>query len=174
MAQQLVGYRLVAGDGDVIQSWGGAWGQYPSVPDVLALPNGDRVHCPQVGATYGEWTLNDWRMDPPTLTPAEIAAAAIAAGVAIVSTSTPALNGTYAVDDASRANTVAIMTGVAAGLGLPGSGATFTYFDMSNAAHTFTAQQFGALAAALRDYVYALDLYAAGAGSLPTSPVTIA
>jgi len=170
---QLVGYRLVDVSGNIVQSWGGAWGEYPSPPDVLALPNGDRVHCPAVGTTYESWTLQPWLMAPPTPTPQSICDAALAAGLAITSTATPALNAIYGVNAAAQANITAIVTGIAASLGLPGGGSTFVYLDASSAPHTFTQAQFVSFASAVRGYVYALDLYAAGQGALPTPSATI-
>jgi hypothetical protein len=65
MSQSLVGYQLVDQSGAVVQSWGGTWGQCPGVPDVIYLPNGDQVHCPEVGVQYANWTLVQWMMDPP-------------------------------------------------------------------------------------------------------------
>jgi hypothetical protein len=99
--------------------------------------------------------------------------AAIAAGLAVVSTATPALNGTYSVAPTAAANITAIMAGAAAGLGLPGSGTTFVYMDASGSPHTFTAAQFSTLAVAVRDYVYALDMFAAGVAPQPVAAVTI-
>jgi hypothetical protein len=175
MAQSLVGYQLVDSNGSVVQSWGGVWGQYPSVPAVIALPNGNQVHCPALNVTLsGGYKIVAWMMDPPVPTPAEIAATALAAGLTIASAATPALDGTYDVSTKAQANITAVVTGVSAGFGLPGSGATFYYFDMSGAPHSFTAAQFVALATAIRDYVYALALYASGVAPLPAASVTIA
>lgn len=100
-------------------------------------------------------------------------ASAIAAGLTTTSAATPALNATYSVDTTAQANITAIVTGIAAGLGLPGGGTTFEYFDITGAPHNFTAAQFASLAAAIRNYVYALDLYAAGQGSLPSANASI-
>jgi hypothetical protein len=80
MAQALVGYQLVDSSGAVLQSWGGVWGQYPSVPDFIVLPNGDQVHNPVVGHSYSDWTLQNWLMDSPVIPQAKLAASLIAAG----------------------------------------------------------------------------------------------
>jgi hypothetical protein len=109
----------------------------------------------------------------PTLSPQQVSAAALYAGIAIKSTSTPSLNGTYAVTPTAQADITATITGIAAGEGLPGGGSTFTFLDASGAPHTFTQAQFVALAAAIRNYVYALKLYAAGHGSQPAARATI-
>lgn len=100
-------------------------------------------------------------------------ASAIAAGLAVTSASTPALNATYGVNATAQANVTAIVTGIAVGLGLPGGGTSFVYLDATGAPHTITQAQFTSLAAAIRGYVYGLDLYAAGQGALPTPSATI-
>lgn len=64
------------------------------------LPSG-AVACTQ--AQYNSaanWTVNGGQIvaiPPPALTPAQLATAALSAGLAVSSTSTPALNGTYIV-----------------------------------------------------------------------------
>jgi hypothetical protein len=100
-------------------------------------------------------------------------AAAISAGVVVTSTATPALNATYACDSGAQDNLSAIITGIAAGLGLPGGGPTLVYLDAASAPHVFTQAQFATLAVAIRNYVYALDLFAAGQGSMPSNTVNI-
>jgi hypothetical protein len=109
----------------------------------------------------------------PTLSPQQVSAAALHAGIAIKSTSTPSLNGTYAVTPAAQSDIAATITGIAAGEGLPGGGPTFIFLDASGAPHTFTQAQFVSLAAAIRNYVYALNLYATGHGSQPAARATI-
>ena len=125
----------------------------------------------------GVWTLGGTLR---RLTTAELTAlatnaynAAIAAGIQITSTSTSSLNGTYAIGPNNQTAISAVMTGIANGLGLPGSGSTFYYLDTSGTPHSFTADQFKAFATAVRDYLYALDLFAAGHGSQPSASVTI-
>ena len=68
MAQELVGYQLLDTSNTVIQSWGGVWGQVTGIPDMITLPNGDQVHCPQVNVSYSGYTLMPWNMSPPILT----------------------------------------------------------------------------------------------------------
>jgi len=100
-------------------------------------------------------------------------AQALAAGLAIVSASTPALDATYAADAAAQAAITSVITGVAAGAGLPGGGSTFLFMDAAGAPHAVTQAQFLALATSIRNYVYALDLYAAGQGAPPAASATI-
>ena len=65
-----VGYRLVGNaTGEVIQEWGGVWGQMPSPPDRVICPNGDVVHAPVVGESYGGATLTAWMMEAPAPAP---------------------------------------------------------------------------------------------------------
>jgi hypothetical protein len=113
------------------------------------------------------------------LTPTQMLAAKLAAGITITSTGTPALSGVYAVDPASQIKIVAIAAGIAAGKGLPGGGGTVGILDMAGTSHIFASSDFLDLAKAMEDYVYALYgteavLLANGSASWPTSAVTIA
>ena len=128
---------------------------------------------------YQAWVASGNMATPvPAPTSAQAAASnyanAIAAGLAVASASTPALNATYGVDPTAQANITAIVTGIAAGLGLPGGGSSFTYLDATGGPHAMTQTQFIALAQAIRGYVYALDLYLAGQGAQPAASATIA
>lgn len=69
-----VGYKLIDAQGAEIQTWGGD-GAIPPVPSVLYLPNGDHVHCPTVGGTYGGYTLTTWMREPlPAPVPSVVSA----------------------------------------------------------------------------------------------------
>jgi hypothetical protein len=99
----------------------------------------------------------------------------LTAGIAIVSTSTPALNGTYACDQLSQMDVIAIETSLNAGKGFPGGATTFNYPDVGGGMHAFSEANFTDFAAAVRDYVYALkSVIAGGSSTLPASSVTIA
>ena len=64
--QMVVGYKLIeVATGDVVNSWGGVWGQCPSVPNPLFLPNGDIVNAPSVDTDYSGYILSQWWMDEP-------------------------------------------------------------------------------------------------------------
>lgn len=127
------------------------------------------------GATEsnGVWTFTAPVAPPQTL--AEQAAAALSAGLAITSTSTPALDGTYAVDEAPqrRLNRVSVylqINGV-----FPGGSSTITWLDTGGGKHVFDATQFKALASASGDYVAALDDVILGLSTaLPGASATIA
>ena len=106
----------------------------------------------------------------PPLTAAQIAqaayAAALAAGLAIASTGTPALNGVYDISPASEGNWAGSEAAVAAGV-FRGA------YRLSNGAKvTMTAAQFTAIATAAYDYIAALDDALAG-GAWPSNTVTV-
>lgn len=99
----------------------------------------------------------------------------LGAGIALVSTGTPALNGTYACDLLSQMDIIAIETSLNAGKGFPGGVATFGYPDASGVMHSFSEADFTNFAAVVRDYVYALKSVISGARtSLPASNIIIA
>lgn len=103
--------------------------------------------------------------------------ALLAAGIAITSTATPALDGTYAVDAGSQAQIAAIVTGINAGKGFPEGAASVAYPDVTGALHSFSAtSDFVNFAAALEAYVYQVNLTAAAleAGQPATWPTASA
>jgi hypothetical protein len=130
------------------------------------------------------WTVvNDALVAPVPPTAAQLAAQALVqsaqsmltAGIAIVSTSTPALNGTYACDQLSQMDVIAIETSLNAGKGFPGGATTFNYPDIAGGMRAFSEANFTDFAAVMRDYVYALKSVIAGSSSgLPAASVTIA
>lgn len=107
--------------------------------------------------------------DAPALSPEELIGALMGAGVAVRSTSTPALNGTYSLDPSSQANISGVAVGIASRNRLPGGGSTFNYGDAIGTNHSFTAEQFLNFATAVEDYVYAVLN-----GSRPATPLEIA
>jgi hypothetical protein len=121
----------------------------------------------------GNWTF-DPPAPPPPLTIAQQAMAIQAAGMALTSNGTPALNGTYAADDTSWANILAIETSLLAGRGFPGGLNTINYPDKSGAFHNFTAENFTNFAVALRDFVFGIKLAMnGGSNTFPQHEVTI-
>lgn len=104
---------------------------------------------------------------------------ALNAGIAIVSTATPALNGTYGVDSASQQFISGTAAGIAARNRVPGGGATFGYGDITGAPHNFAASDFLNFADAVEDYIYAIyaaarTIQAGGSATFPTASATIA
>ncbi len=103
----------------------------------------------------------------------------ISDGIILTSTGTPALNATYSTTDTAQKNVSVVVTGIAAGLGLPGGGTTFQYLDASNVPHSFDASHFTAFASALRNFVYNCEITLAtiqngGTATFPSNLVTIA
>lgn len=47
-----IGYALVNADNQILQTWGSTLGQSEGVPDVITLPNGDRVHGAKEGDVF--------------------------------------------------------------------------------------------------------------------------
>lgn len=61
-----VGYKLVEiATGNVIQLWGGTWGQLSNPPSPIELPNGDTVCGAQTGDEFQGYRLDPWNMDSP-------------------------------------------------------------------------------------------------------------
>jgi hypothetical protein len=110
-----------------------------------------------------------------TPTPAQLAANAINAGLTISSTSTPAINGTYAVDANAQSKLNAVTTYVMLNNAFPANQSAMPWADMSGAAHALSIANFKAFATAIANYVAELDLYANGAlTTIPANTVTIA
>lgn len=58
-----IGYRLIATNGTVAQSWGGSFDGPPVLPSTLVLPDGSAFSPPQVGADYGGYRFERWMSD---------------------------------------------------------------------------------------------------------------
>lgn len=157
--------------GDIIATYsGGAPLGAPWVP-ISAAQHAEIVP----GSTWsGSAVLPPPAPSAPTL--AQQAGAALGAGLAITSTATPALNGTYACDDAAQGRMNRVQGFIAANGKFPGGVSALPWPDMVGAIHTFpTTTEFTAFASAVADYVFALDQVAMGTStSLPTAAATIA
>ena len=96
-------------------------------------------------------------------------AAALAAGIQITSTSTPALSGTYAIDATHQQLIAAEQFYILTKGTFTNGGTTKPWLDLSGVAHTFpSTAEFTAFAEAVAQYVDALM-----AGTTPAQPVTI-
>lgn len=130
------------------------------------------------------WTVADGELVAPTPPTAEqLAAAALVesayaalnAGLTVSSTETPALNGTYAVDQLSQMDIVAIETSLNAGKGFPGGMSPFSYPDATGAMHSFSEADFTDFAAAVRDFVYGCRAVIGGTSTaVPSNAIQIA
>lgn len=112
---------------------------------------------------------------PPAPTLAQQAAAAINAGVAITSTGTPALDGTYACDDSMQAKINRVAAFIALNGKFPASLTEMPWPDMSGAIHLFpTTATFQAFASVVASYVVELDAVVMGVSTtLPVASGTI-
>jgi hypothetical protein len=110
---------------------------------------------------------------PPTL--AQQAQAALAAGVALVSTSTAALDGTYAIDSESRSDMMAEMIALMANGTFTNGTTTLAYADAGGTMHSFPVTQFKAFATGVGGLVGALKaIIKTNTGPLPATTLTIA
>ena len=143
-------------------------------------------YVPTTDATYTAW-LAAGNQVTVIANPAElyqvmqqqVVPAIQTAGVQITSTSTPALNGSYPIDEGSQTDMSALAAGIAAGKGLPSGSSTFAYPNAEGAEVVFTADQFTAFAAAIEAYLYIFNqTLAARLGgsstSMPSTALTIA
>lgn len=61
-----VGYRLInIKTQQIVQEWGGVWGQCSEIPNPLILPNGDHVCAAKLGVDYAGHQLVEWTTTPP-------------------------------------------------------------------------------------------------------------
>lgn len=161
-------YWVVAGS--TTQVWASARVQYVAVSDTTYLAwlaTGKAPTAIDSAASLGAVLNSQWL---PSI---------MGAGVQVHSTGTPALNGTYPLDESTQQKIMGIVSGIAAGRGLPGGGSTFYWQDVTGAAHSFDSTAFLNFSAGLESFLYAYSqalgtLVAGGSASLPTQPVTIA
>lgn len=103
------------------------WLAVPNTPDPLPAPSADDIYAGKTGD-----------------------------GLTITSQAAPTLTATYAIDFPTQQNIIGIVASIAAGAGLPMGAATIPWPDTRGLPHNFTAEQFKAFAAAVRDYVFGL------------------
>ena len=109
----------------------------------------------------------------PVLTLAQRAWVAMAAGLTITSTGTPALSGVYTVDITAQVITSQVTSILLNGTFADGTGSV-AWPDTSGALHTFTIAQFKVFATAVAAYVAALFKAINGISTtLPSGSVTI-
>lgn len=126
------------------------------------------------------WTYSNGVFSPPVTpppTPQQLATAAMAAGLVVTSTSTPALNGTYGLDSNSQQNVIGTVTAILLTGNFPNGQTTMPWVDQNNVAHMWpSTTEFKAFATAFSTFVSNVALYAASngaAGSIPSNEVTI-
>ena len=150
-------------------------GYWPLTPTTPPTYSASTQNAPvEVVPTFsGAWT-QQWAA-PTALSAAQLEALVpqtlaniLAAGLAVTSTATAALNATYATTPAAMAY-LAVAS-------LPTASAIFKFPDQSGALHSFSTIQFATLAKVLRDYVVAVNTAAAenASGTVTAYPVATA
>lgn len=113
----------------------------------------------------------------PTPGPVDQALAAIATGINITSTGTPALNGAYAVDTVAQAQINAVITYTMLNNAFPNNASVLPWPDKSFMMHNFpTLTTFRAFASAAANFVTQVMVYAnsnGAVGSIPSNNITI-
>jgi hypothetical protein len=112
---------------------------------------------------------------PPPLSLEQLAMALLAGGIAIASTATPALNGSYPVDAETRSDIQGELLSLVINNTFTNGEMTIAWPDVTGAPHSFTVAQFKAFATAIGGAVGPLKIIiASGAGTLPVQPAPIA
>lgn len=137
----------------------------------VAVPSGV---APAVGWSHAAGTFSA-PAAPPAPSLAQQAAELLAQGCSIVSTGTPALNGTYACDAESRADVQAEMISILVNTAFTNGGTVLAWPDTAGTSHDFDVTQFKAFVTALGGFVGTLKPIVQGStGALPAQPATIA
>lgn len=112
---------------------------------------------------------------PPALSPAQQATAALSAGIAISSTSTPSLNGVYACDSSTQGKINRIVSYIGANGKFPASLSEMPWPDINGTVHLFPSTSiFIAFGSATANYVVELEAVIMGVtNTLPASGATI-
>jgi len=158
----------------------------PSSATVIEITDAEWQSCL---STSGYAVVDGALVAPTPLTAAQIEAqqtaqalaasvqSALAAGLTVTSTSTPAVNGAYPVDATAQTKITSIELFIVKNGTFPGmSGTSLAWHDVLGAPHIFPSIAiFSEFATAVANYVTDLDLYGAGASgaTLPAASVTI-
>lgn len=109
---------------------------------------------------------------PPSPTTSQIAAAMLATGIEIVSTSNPMLDGTYPCDPRSNSDDGNLLSAITAGLTLPGGFAV--RIDTSGNPHPFMPADFKNYCQAKLIFQQQLNtIIGTGSGAFPAQPTVI-
>lgn len=167
-------YAVVNQNGNVINviEWDGQTDYTPPAGDDLVLDTKSQVG---IGWTYSNGTFSP--PVPPAPTAAQQAASALTAGIIVISTGTPSLNGTYGLDQTAQNNVSATTTYILLNGTFPNGNATMPWIDKNGIAHIWpNVAEFKAFATVYANYVAAVALYMASNGAasaLPSNTVTI-
>lgn len=102
---------------------------------------------------------------------------ALAAGLAVTSAGTPAVNGTYPLDVNTQNEIGQVTLFIQVNGDFPGGTSSYPWFDTSNVPHVFPSVALhDEWATAIANYIAALKLYGAGVegSALPAASITIA
>lgn len=157
---------------------------YQLQPNGFILRTNDQANIPPVIQNtdyrdYQTWLSEGNTPDPiptPILTPAQQVANALNGSLAITSTGTPVLSGSYAVSTDMQNKINAIITFISINGTFPEGSTTYEWPDITGTLHQIPSiVEFKLLATAIANYVNLLDLFALGVGSsLPAATATIA
>lgn len=137
----------------------------------VAVPSGS---IPGIGWTESAGAFTPPGGPPPPPTLAQQAATSLAAGITITSTSTPALDGTYAATVTAQQQITAEITSILLNDTFADGTTTIEWLDTSGAAHAFTVAQFKTLATAIAAFVSGCVKAMNGqATTLPAAAMTI-
>ena len=160
-----------------VETNGDVSGPHFYVEKPAELPT-DEIECTEAQAQSASmWAVVNGSVVAKPPTSAQQAIAALAAGLTISSTSTPAINGTYATDDAEQARLNRVYSMIERAGGVFPSGLTSMPWPLADG----TVVEFPSVSVflnveqAIGEYVLALDLIrTTNSGTLPSASVTIA
>jgi hypothetical protein len=115
-----------------------------------------------------------WLAVPNTPSPARAAPPpSLPPTVAVVSTGTPSLSGTYLIGSEQTGDMTGVILGLVVNGTFPNGGTSYGWPDAGSTLHTFTISQFKAFSSGVLAYVAAWKQAKQGVLPYPTSPVTI-
>lgn len=146
---------------DLLEVTPAQWSARLTNPSGWAISNGELIEYTQP-------------ISPLTL--AQQAIAALSAGIAITSTSTPSLNGVYACDSSTQGKINGIVNYIGVNSKFPASLSEMPWPDIDGTVHMFpSTASFLAFGSAVANYVVELEAVVMGLTStLPSASVTIA
>lgn len=147
----------------------------PATNDLLVLTSTQWTNRLSGSFAVSGGALVAYTPPSPTLTTAQQAAAAIAPGLTITSTGTPAINGTYAIDGPTQSKIAAVEVYILKNSTFPGGVTSYPWPTLTGGVTFPNTAVFQTWATAIADHVSALDIIIAqDSGTLPSSSVTIA
>lgn len=169
-------YAIVDSSGNVINVtlWDGNTEEWTPPDGTTAV----QIDNAAIGGTYiGGVYSAPVPPPPPTPTAAQLAARALAGGIAITSTGHASLNGTYSTTTESIANVANVTTYILRNSRFPGGVTSMPWIDKSGTPHVFPdTATFENFATAFADFVAACQIYGdsnGAIGAIPSNAITI-